>query len=206
LLHARAPPERQCVTLELGPSPCAHYWCPLDGPRLPPTHLPMHPVASPAPLCCPGPGDPLPTSGVHVKALRRGHVLSDAKDTPAKQALSFTARVIVLNHRGFGVGYTPVLHCHTCHVACRLTRLQAKVDRRTGAVVEEEPKTVKTHDACDVTLVPTGPVVVEAFRDFPALGRFVVRDNKCTVAVGVVTAVEKGSRASSKAGGGGSGP
>jgi hypothetical protein len=46
--------------------------------------------------------------------------------------------------------------------------------------VEEKPETVKTHDACDVTLVPvptgTGPGVAEAFKFIkrPALGRFVV--------------------------------
>jgi hypothetical protein len=48
------------------------------------------------------------------------------------------------------------------------------------AVLEEKPETVKTHDACDVTLVPvpigTGPGVAEAFSTgkLPALRRFVV--------------------------------
>jgi elongation factor 1-alpha len=126
-----------------------------------------------------------------VKDLRRGYVASNAKDTPALEALSFAAQVIVMNHKNITAGYTPVLDCHTCHVACRFTQLRNKVDRRTNKLVEEEPKSVKTNEGCDVTLVPSRPMVVEAFSEFPPLGRFAVRDMKLTVAVGIVKAVEK---------------
>jgi elongation factor 1-alpha len=37
-----------------------------------------------------------------------------------------------------------------------------------------------------VTLKPTKPMCVEAFTDYPALGRFAVRDMKQTVAVGII--------------------
>ena len=42
-----------------------------------------------------------------------------------------------------------------------------------------------------VTLEPTKPMVVEAFSDYPPLGRFAVRDMRQTVAVGVVKSVTK---------------
>ena len=35
------------------------------------------------------------------------------------------------------------------------------------------------------------PLVVETFKEYPALGRFAVHDMKQTVAVGVIHAVEK---------------
>jgi len=40
-------------------------------------------------------------------------------------------------------------------------------------------------------MVPSKDMVVENFKDFPALGRFAIRDMKMTVAVGVVTEIEK---------------
>jgi elongation factor 1-alpha len=57
--------------------------------------------------------------------------------------------------------------------------------------LEEEPKFVKSGDACMVTLIPTKPLSVDVFQEYPPLGRFAVRDMKQTVAVGVIKAVEK---------------
>jgi Elongation factor Tu C-terminal domain len=39
--------------------------------------------------------------------------------------------------------------------------------------------------------VPTKPLCVEAFADYPPLGRFAVRDMRQTVAVGVIKEVQK---------------
>jgi elongation factor 1-alpha len=128
---------------------------------------------------------------VSVKELRRGYVASNSKDTPACEALSFDAQLIVMNHKNIVAGYTPVLDCHTAHVACKFTSLRNKVDRRTNKMTEAEPKSVKTNEGCDITLVPQRPLVVESFQEFPPLGRFAVRDMKMTVAVGVIKSVEK---------------
>merc|ERR1712000_379791 len=57
---------------------------------------------------------------VSVKDIRRGNVASNSKDDPAKEAKAFKAQVIVLNHPGeIQKGYTPVLDCHTAHIACK---------------------------------------------------------------------------------------
>jgi elongation factor 1-alpha len=54
---------------------------------------------------------------VSVKEIRRGNVASDSKNDPAKEAGSFNAQVIVMNHPGqIGAGYSPVLDCHTAHI------------------------------------------------------------------------------------------
>uniref|UniRef100_T1GAK2 GTP-eEF1A C-terminal domain-containing protein n=1 Tax=Megaselia scalaris TaxID=36166 RepID=T1GAK2_MEGSC len=44
-------------------------------------------------------------------------------------------------------------------------------------------------DAAIITLVPTKPLCVESFQEFPPLGRFAVRDMRQTVAVGVIKSV-----------------
>ena len=129
---------------------------------------------------------------VSVKDIRRGNVASDSKNDPAKEAASFNAQVIVLNHPGqVGAGYAPVLDCHTAHIACKFAELLEKIDRRTGKSVESSPKFVKSGDAAIVKMVPSKPMCVEAFTDYPPLGRFAVRDMRQTVAVGVIKSVEK---------------
>merc|ERR1711987_13823 len=129
---------------------------------------------------------------VSVKDIKRGYVASDSKNKPAVGAKDFTAQVIVLNHPGqICNGYSPVLDCHTAHIACKFNEIKEKVDRRTGKAVETNPKSIKSGDAAIVELVPSKPMCVEAFSDFPPLGRFAVRDMRQTVAVGVIKKVEK---------------
>jgi len=125
--------------------------------------------------------------GLSVKDIKRGFVASDAKNVPAADTEWFKAQVIVMNHPGQIMnGYAPVLDCHTCHIACKFTEIENKMDKRTGKVTEEFPKFIKSGDAAIVRLTPSKPMVVEAFSEFPPLGRFAVRDMKQTVAVGVI--------------------
>jgi len=129
---------------------------------------------------------------VSVKEVKRGNVCSDSKNDPAKEAASFAAQVIVLNHPGqIQAGYAPVLDCHTAHIACKFGELMTKIDRRTGKSLEESPKFVKSGDSCMVKMIPSKPMCVESFAAYPPLGRFAVRDMKQTVAVGVIKEVEK---------------
>ena len=127
-----------------------------------------------------------------VKDIKRGMVAGDTKNKPPKQALSFDAQVIVLNHPGeIHAGYQPVLDCHTAHIACKFAEIKQKVDRRSGKIQEENPKMVKSGDAAMIRLVPSKPMCVESFKEFPPLGRFAVRDMRQTVAVGVIKSVQK---------------
>merc|ERR1712137_625526 len=136
---------------------------------------------------------------VSVKEIRRGNVCGDSKNDPPKGCDSFNAQVIVLNHPGqISAGYSPVLDCHTAHIACKFDTLIEKIDRRTGKKLEDNPKFIKSGDAAIVKMVPSKPMCVEAFTDYPPLGRFAVRDMRQTVTVGVIKAVEKAAAGSGK--------
>jgi len=144
---------------------------------------------------------------VSVKDIKRGYVTSDSKNKPASGVSDFTAQVIVLNHPGqVSAGYSPVLDCHTAHIACKFAEITEKVDRRSGKSMEEAPKFIKSGDAAIVKLIPSKPMCVEPFSEYPPLGRFAVRDMRQTVAVGVIKATTlkevagKQTKAAEKAG------
>jgi elongation factor 1-alpha len=140
--------------------------------------------------------------GVSTKDIRRGNVCGDSKNDPPKECENFFAQVIILNHPGqISNGYCPVLDCHTAHIACKFAEIKEKVDRRTGTVLEQEPKSVKSGDCAMVTLTPNKPMCVEAFAEYPPLGRFAVRDMRQTVAVGVIKEVTRKQPGQKGAGG-----
>merc|ERR1712096_176603 len=144
------------------------------------------------PEAVPGDNVGFNVKNVSVKEIRRGMVAGDSKNDPPKGCENFTAQVIVLNHPGqICAGYSPVLDCHTAHIACKFSELKEKIDRRSGKKMEDNPMFVKSGDAAIAVLTPSKPMCVEAFSKYPPLGRFAVRDMRQTVAVGVIKSVNK---------------
>merc|ERR1712084_205263 len=128
--------------------------------------------------------------GLSIKQIARGNVASNAKSNPAQPVRRFLAQVIILKHKQIKSGYTPVLDCHTAHIACKFNTVLSKLDARTGKATAFLPSAVKTGDAAMVALTPTKPLCLEAYGEFAPLGRFAVRDMRCTVAVGIVKKVQ----------------
>jgi len=144
------------------------------------------------PEALPGDNVGFNVKNVSVKDIRRGNVAGDVKNDPPFECQDFTAQVIVLNHPGqIQNGYTPVLDCHTAHIACKFSDIKTKIDRRSGKELEAAPKFIKSGDAAIVTLVPSKPMCVESYANYPPLARFAVRDMRQTVAVGVIKEVTR---------------
>ncbi|MGA7369174.1 MAG: translation elongation factor EF-1 subunit alpha [Nitrososphaeraceae archaeon] len=127
--------------------------------------------------------------GVDRKSIHRGDVLGST-DKPPSVAREFEAQIIVIHHpTAMAPGYTPVLHAHTAQVAATLSEFVAKIDAKTGGIVEEKPKFLKTGDAAIVRVKPTRPLAIETFKEFPEIGRFALRDMGTTIAAGVVKGI-----------------
>ncbi|TMW62009.1 hypothetical protein Poli38472_009502 [Pythium oligandrum] len=141
-----------------------------------------------------GPGDHIGfcLPGVSTKELKRGFVASDVHKDPVQKAIEFTAQLVFLHLDGkLGVGANLVVHCHTTRVACRVKTIIAHVDRQTGAVVDGDTEYMTKGDSWVVVLEPTQPMTVEAFREYPSLGRLVLREQNRVIGVGVVKSVQK---------------
>ncbi|MBI5036244.1 translation elongation factor EF-1 subunit alpha [Candidatus Micrarchaeota archaeon] len=134
------------------------------------------------------PGDNIGFSvkNVDKKALKRGSVVGDPS-APPTVVEEFTAQIVVLNHpTAIGKNYTPVFHMHTAQMACTIVEILEKKDPKTGQTMQKNPDFLKTGDVAIVKVKPTRPLVVEKYSEYPALGRFAMRDMGQTVAAGVV--------------------
>ncbi|MFH1779883.1 MAG: translation elongation factor EF-1 subunit alpha [Candidatus Micrarchaeota archaeon] len=137
------------------------------------------------------PGDNIgfTVKGIDKKAIQRGSVVGTA-DSPPLVVEEFTAQIVVLNHpTAIGKNYTPVFHLHTAQLACSIVEIVEKKDPKTGQTAEKNPDFIKTGDVAIVRIKPTKPVCAEKYSDYPALGRFAMRDMGQTVAAGVILEV-----------------
>ena len=122
-------------------------------------------------------GSPMPAHSVSLEHLKPFQQFCNMNTLFKFSLILFLSKV--------SNGYSPVLDCHTAHIACKFAEILEKVDRRTGKSTEDAPKFIKSGDAASVKLLPSKPMCVEPFAEFPPLGRFAVRDTRQTVADGV---------------------
>lgn len=122
--------------------------------------------------------------------LERGYVCGDSKNDPPKTCVNFDAEIRVINPVcDIRVGYTPAFYCHTARIACKFVTLIKLIDPITGDTIEESPLFLKRGNAAIVTIFPSKPMCVESASNYPSLGRFIVRDRRQVVAVGVIKLV-----------------
>jgi elongation factor 1-alpha len=143
------------------------------------------------PKAMPGDNIGFNVRGVAKKDIRRGDV-GGHLDNPPTVAREFVGQIIVIYHpTAIAAGYSPVLHAHTGQISCKFTELISKLDPRTGQTIEQKPAFLKTGDGAVVRFEPVNPIAIEAYGDFPELGRFAVRDMGTTIAAGVVKEISK---------------
>ena len=126
-----------------------------------------------------------------MQDIGAGVIVSETKNEPAQVAVSFIAQVILMNAPlNVMPGFEFHLDICTAHVRCCFEAFLQKIDRRSGKVVEENPKVMKAGDVMFCKIRPLQPLTLEAFSDFPTLGRFCIRHEGHFLAVGLVKSVE----------------
>ncbi|KAK3784946.1 hypothetical protein RRG08_062691 [Elysia crispata] len=130
-----------------------------------------------------------------VEEISIGNVAGDYNNDPPKKALSFTARMMVMEHPGtIEIGSAFVIKCHTDAVTCKVEEILEKIACVSDVKDEEDeanPKVLKSGEAAMVKLTPSKPTVVEPFQHYARLGRFIVEQKGRVAAVGVIKTVEK---------------
>ncbi|KAI9505756.1 P-loop containing nucleoside triphosphate hydrolase protein [Coemansia spiralis] len=123
--------------------------------------------------------------GVEDDAIQNGFVLSDTK-YPSRCTRAFDAQLIIQDATNIiTAGYKPILHVHMAVEEVTITKLLHKLNKQ-GQKSRVPPPFVKKKDACIVRIESSKPICVERFKDFMQLGRFTLRDEGRTIAVGKV--------------------
>jgi peptide chain release factor subunit 3 len=72
---------------------------------------------------------------------------------------------------------------------CEVTKIVAAIDPKTKE--KKKTKFVKSGSICIARIAVEKPICVESFQSNPQLGRFTLRDEGRTIAIGKVTKIPK---------------
>ncbi|OMJ21306.1 Eukaryotic peptide chain release factor GTP-binding subunit [Smittium culicis] len=126
--------------------------------------------------------------GVEEEEVSEGHVLCEPKQ-PCVGTTSFDAQLVIVDAKNIITsGYGAVLHIHTCIEEVVLSDLLHLMDKK-GRKSRKPPQFVKKGQSCIARFTSTQPICVEKFSDFPQLGRFTLRDEGKTIAIGKIVKV-----------------
>jgi len=125
--------------------------------------------------------------GVEEDEVTVGFVLCDPKK-PVHAVTQFQAQLAILDSKNIiTAGYSAVLHVHTTSEEITLAALLHYYDKKTGKKSKKPPQFAKRGQKVVAVIETTAPICIEKFDDRPALGRFTLRDEGRTVAIGKVT-------------------
>jgi peptide chain release factor subunit 3 len=132
--------------------------------------------------------------GIEEEDVQEGFVLS-YPDAPCKRSKYFECQVAVmdlLEHKPIiTVGYAAVLHVHVLAVECTVTHLTSVIDKKTGEPSKGKPAFLKANDFATVRIKTEQSIAIEEFKSCAPLGRFTLRDEGKTIAIGKITKIKE---------------
>ncbi|KAK0190772.1 P-loop containing nucleoside triphosphate hydrolase protein [Armillaria mellea] len=130
--------------------------------------------------------------GVDDEDISPGFVLTSPQK-PIHAVRQFEAQLAILEHKSIiCAGYSAVMHIHTLAEEVVLTQLLHYFDKSTGRKSKKPPQFAKRGQKIVALIETTLPVCVERFVDYPQLGRFTLRDEGKTIAIGKITKLIEG--------------
>ncbi|KAJ3830550.1 eukaryotic polypeptide chain release factor 3 [Lentinula raphanica] len=131
--------------------------------------------------------------GVDDEDISPGFVLSSPAK-PIHAVRQFEAQLAILEHKNIiCAGYSAVMHVHTLSEEVTLISLLHYFDKATGRKSKKPPQFAKRGQKIVALIETTAAVCVERFVDYPQLGRFTLRDEGRTVAIGKITKLIEGT-------------
>ena len=131
----------------------------------------------------------LKIKGVEEEDIAPGFVLTSPKN-PVKNVTRFVAQVAIVELKSIlSAGFSCVMHVHTAIEEVRITRLLHKLERGTNRKSKKPPAFAKRGMKIIALLETERPVCVETYQDYPQLGRFTLRDQGTTIAIGKIVKI-----------------
>uniref|UniRef100_A0A6P7GR58 Eukaryotic peptide chain release factor GTP-binding subunit n=1 Tax=Diabrotica virgifera virgifera TaxID=50390 RepID=A0A6P7GR58_DIAVI len=134
----------------------------------------------------PGENVKIKVKGIEEEDVSPGFVLCDSVN-PIHTGRIFDAQLVILEHRSIiCAGYSAVMHIHCAAEEVTVKALICLVDKKTGEKSKTRPRFVKQDQVAIMRIECAGVICLEPFKSMPQMGRFTLRDENRTIAIGKV--------------------
>ncbi|XP_066258677.1 eukaryotic peptide chain release factor GTP-binding subunit ERF3A [Euwallacea similis] len=124
--------------------------------------------------------------GVEEEDVSPGFVLCDAVN-PVHTCRIFDAQLVIIEHKSIiCAGYSAVMHIHCAAEEVTVKALICLIEKKTGEKSKTRPRFVKQDQIAIMRIECAGVICLEPFKEFPQMGRFTLRDENRTIAIGKV--------------------
>merc|ERR1711953_1059806 len=132
-------------------------------------------------------------SGVSEAELSKGFVMS-AASTPARVVSKFKAQLHVIElpeeRPVLTSGYKAVMHVHVAIEECEVLKLYESMSLQSKKK-EKNPRFVRESSVVTCSIQLARPTSMDTFAGVQQLGRFTLRDEGRTIAIGKITELPK---------------
>jgi len=138
------------------------------------------------------------TSGENIKTKVKGIEESEVTPgfvlccptNPIKTGRVFDAQVVMLDLKSIiCAGFSCMLHLQAMAEEVTIKALICLVDKKTGEKSKTRPRFIKQDQIAIARFVANHPICMETFKAHPQLGRFTLRDEGTTIAIGKILKV-----------------
>ncbi|EMR08213.1 hypothetical protein PNEG_03382 [Pneumocystis murina B123] len=125
--------------------------------------------------------------GVEEEDVMTGHILSSL-NSPVSTAKIFEAQIAILEVKNLlTAGYSCIIHIHSAVQEVTFLKLLYKLDKLTNRRSKKPPAFAIKGMKIVALLEAASPLCLETFDKYRQLGRFILRNEGLTVAIGKVT-------------------
>ena len=129
----------------------------------------------------------LKIKGIEEEDLQPGYVLTSPKN-PVKTVTRFEAQIAIVELKSIlSNGFSCVMHLHTAIEEVKFVELKHKLEKGTNRKSKKPPAFAKKGMKIIAILEVGELVCAETYKDYPQLGRFTLRDQGTTIAIGKIT-------------------
>ncbi|KAJ8140618.1 hypothetical protein OY671_006195 [Metschnikowia pulcherrima] len=129
----------------------------------------------------------LKLKGVEEEDVQQGYVLTSPKN-PVKTVTRFEAQIAIVELKSIlSNGFSCVMHLHASIEEVKFIELKHKLEKGTNRKSKKPPAFAKKGMKIIAVLEANEAVCAETYSDYPQLGRFTLRDQGTTIAIGKIT-------------------
>ncbi|SCV04659.1 LAMI_0H17898g1_1 [Lachancea mirantina] len=124
--------------------------------------------------------------GVEEEDIMPGFVLTSPKN-PVRNITRFVAQIAIVELKSIiSAGFSCVMHVHTAIEEVTIKRLLHKLEKGTNRKSKKPPAFAKKGMKIIAVIETEEPICAETYDDYPQLGRFTLRDQGTTIAIGKI--------------------